>query len=186
MVNAICDIRRIDLHAVNRSLSRVERNWPLINKNLADRNIGARDTPFDAAARERMLLGYGTIDQLLVRREVPFSNLYSLLEINEAVLYGSDAGLRREYRGAIEAAERKFHGFAPAIGDWYQRQVERGVPPLKIAAGIYQRYWPAHSFSLKGTTVPGRSLQTGSTSITGIRLSSSPKQTRRCISGDRA
>jgi hypothetical protein len=134
---AVRNIRRFDISMVEQSLMEVERNWPAINQRLIDIGIGAKEPPFNEAVREEMVCGYRTIYALLAKGEEPFSDLGSVLEINNAVMYGNDFRLRLEYNNAINATKDRFYELAPAVDSWYKRHVLRGDPPLKLAAEIY-------------------------------------------------
>jgi hypothetical protein len=130
---------RLNLEAINDSLKTVELNWNQIDDLLDSKGIGRKDTPFDATIRKRMLSAFQYIDDLLAQQIVPFSpeGIGHMLTLNERVHYGTDQQLIAEYAKAIEATAEKFYQRIEPIQQWYERHIQRGNHPLKIAAEIY-------------------------------------------------
>ena len=128
---------RLNLDAVNRSLLEVENAWPLIDDELDKRQIGRRDTPFDAVVRERMLSAYAHIDSLLEQRIPPFSTegMLEMFVLNNRIHYGTDRYLMHEYRKAIDATYEKFQVQILPLKKWYDRhELDH---PIKLSAEIY-------------------------------------------------
>lgn len=130
---------RLDLAAIEISLREVQDNWQAIDDELDRLKIGRKDTPFDAALRERMMAAYRYLDGLVAAGAEPFTpgTLKHVFELNELVHYGSDAALRKEYAKAIQATRDKVRHTAGPVNAWYHRHKRRGTPALKIAAEIY-------------------------------------------------
>ena len=137
---------RLNLAAIERSLTRVEAHWQDIDDQLDRLKIGRKDTPFNAVLRERMMAAYEYLDRQLASGERPFgpSMLTHAVELNELVHYGRDAELRREYRKAIEANREKVRLNIQPVERWYRRHERRHSPPIKIASEIYVSIlgWP--------------------------------------------
>jgi hypothetical protein len=130
---------RLNLEAIDDSLKTVEVHWLQIDEELELRGIGRKDTPFTDLIRLRMMSAYGYLDDLLKRQIVPFSSesIEHMLVLNERVHYGTDKQLMSEYVKAIKATAEKFNEHIGPIKAWYERHIERGNYPLKIAAEIY-------------------------------------------------
>ena len=129
----------MNLLAVNQSLITVEQNWQKIDDELARRNIGRKDTPFNAVLRERMMAAYEHLESLLRLGIDPFSNesFSEICELNNLVHYGTDSRLRQEYGKAILANEHKYYQNLDPIAKWYKKHMRPEPHPLKVAAEIY-------------------------------------------------
>lgn len=115
----------------------VQRNWKRIDDELDAMKIGRKDT-FDSDIRERMMEAYKGLDLVLRSGLEPFSeeSMGEICELNNLVHYGTDTGLRREYKRAIAENAAKYERNVPPIADWYVRHMRR-PHPLKVAAEIY-------------------------------------------------
>jgi hypothetical protein len=131
-------VARLDLPAINEALIAVENDWPRIDAELARLKIGRKD-PFTALLRGNMLSAYAYLNQLLEQGIAPHSDasLEHLLLLNERVHYGTDAGLRAQYRAAIAATVAKFNRNIEPILDWHERHMRHGNNPYKLAAETY-------------------------------------------------
>lgn len=129
---------RLNLEAIDASLTTVEQHWTEIDDELEHRGIGRKDT-FDATLKMRMLSAFSYLDDLLRDQIPPFSpaSIEPMLTLNERVHYGTDERLMAEYARAREATAEKFHQNIRPIQDWYERHGARGQHPLRIAAEIY-------------------------------------------------
>src|SRR5262245_3418268 len=98
-------VRRIDLHAVESSLRSLQ-----IHSNSAPWGASAARDPMDHRVVENMVAGYAFVDALVAARVDVLTpgNLTHLLELNSLVLCGTSATRREQYRGHIEATERRF------------------------------------------------------------------------------
>jgi hypothetical protein len=127
------------LEEIDASLKTIEMHWSEIDDELEWRGIGRKDTPFTATIRMRMMSAYSYLDTLLAQQILPFSpsSIASMLLLNERVHYGTDQELLAEYATAREATSEKFYQYIDPIQQWYERHINRGDHPLKIAAEIY-------------------------------------------------
>ena len=130
---------RLNLDTIDASLKTVEEHWEQIDTQLELQRIGRKDTPFSATVRERMMSAFNYLDMLLAQQIPPFSHesIAHMLILNNRVHYGTDQQLMREYASALEASAEKFYQHIGPIQEWYERHMQRGNPPLKVAAEIY-------------------------------------------------
>ncbi len=131
--------KRLRLDAIDDALKTVEMRWQEIDDELDRRGIGRKDTPFTDTLRLRMMSAYNELDRLLAQQMEPFSlpSIAEMLLLNERVHYGTDTRLQAEYTSAREATSEKFHQHIWPIQIWYERHLQRGDHPLKLAAEIY-------------------------------------------------
>ena len=132
-------ILRLNLDAVEQSLSGVQRDWHRIESELSDRSIGKKDAPFNAKLKERMLAAYGHLDTLLRDGVRPFSqdSIGEICSLNEFVHYGDDKSLRREYRQEIAANQEKYYHNIRPIVKWHDKHMKEEPHPLKVASEVY-------------------------------------------------
>lgn len=139
MESELTNPERLDLEAIDDALKTVETHWSQIDEELELRGIGRKDTPFTDIIRMRMLSAYKYLDDQLAQKIPPFSteSIKHMLIMNERVHYGTDKQLMSEYVKAIAATTEKFNEHIVPIKEWYDRHIDRGDYPLKIAAEIY-------------------------------------------------
>jgi hypothetical protein len=129
---------RLDLAAIERSLRRVQRDFPVINARLK-----VQRDPMNDEIVERMLAGYAIVDDTLARRIDLFAYGHSAvwLELNKLVLCGKDRDRLSSYAKHLKATEARFYGGEePGIGaivEWYARH--RKDSAWQRAAGVYVR-----------------------------------------------
>ena len=131
-------IARINIGAVEKSLSDVETYWQDIQNDLEKYKIGRKDT-FDTQLKNNMLDCYSYFDDLLKQGIEPFSeqSIEHMIELNNIVHYGlNNNKLRMEYSSALQATRDKFYSQIGPIRKWHEKhQNDDGT--LKIAAEIY-------------------------------------------------
>jgi len=129
----------LNLNLIESSLVEVQDHWPEIDDELDRLGIGRKDIPFDPVLRERMVIAYSYLNQLIINGIKPFSreSLSHMLELNNLVLYGADQQLRDEYKKALKVTEKKFNQQIGVVRDWYHKHDKRGDSPTKLAAEVY-------------------------------------------------
>lgn len=132
-------ILRLNLVAVEQSLSEVQRDWQRIEFELSKRSIGKKDAPFNSQLKERMIVAYSHLDALLRDGVRPFSqdSIREICRLNEFVHYGDGKALRREYRQAIAANEEKYYRNIRPIVKWHDSHMKGEPHPLKVASEVY-------------------------------------------------
>ena len=132
-------ILRLNLDAVERSLSGVQRDWHIIESELSNRSIGKKDAPFNSLLKERMIAAYNHLDTLLRDGVRPFSeeSIMEMCRLNEYVHYGDDKSLRREHSQAIAANEEKYYRNIIPIVKWHKSHTKDAPHPLKVASEVY-------------------------------------------------
>ena|SRR5262249_43371673 len=97
---------RLNLELIEKSLRRVQREFPRINEILHSR----RDSLSDEVL-ENMMTGYALVDKvitedinLLTAKHAPY-----LLELNHVVLCGHDPKIRKEHGKHIDATTQRFY-----------------------------------------------------------------------------
>src|SRR5215469_7922148 len=130
--------RQLNLETIAASLTTVELHWTEIDDELDRRGIGRKDA-FDAVVKLRMLSAFRYLDELLREQLPPFSaaSIEPMLLLNHRVHYGTDQRLLAEYAKARKATAEKFYQQIGPIQEWYERHMQRGDHPLKVAAEIY-------------------------------------------------
>ena len=124
--------------AIEQSLRAVQHDFSRINARLQ-----ARRDPMGDEIVERMLEGYALVDDLVAHNVDLFAygNSSLWLELNTAVLCGSDAVRRRIHAAHLAATEARFYhehgGGIGAITEWHARH--RGESAWLRAAGVYVR-----------------------------------------------
>jgi len=129
---------RLNLEPIEKSLRRVQREFPRINEILHSR----RDSLSDEVL-ENMMTGYALVDRLITddvnlptAKHAPY-----LLELNHVVLCGLDPSIRKEHRKHIDATTQRFYkqeGFNIAdILRWHEDHQSESC--WKRAAGVYVR-----------------------------------------------
>ena len=138
MAATLASTLRPNLSAIDESLHEVQKDWPLIDLELAQHRIGRKD-PFTECLRQNMLSAYAHLDHLIRRDIEPFSTkgVAQMLTLNNRVHYGNDKALMAEFKSAISANAEKFHTNIGAIARWYRRHADRGDHPYKLAAETY-------------------------------------------------
>jgi prophage maintenance system killer protein len=128
----------LDLKSIEASLRGVQREFPLIN-----REINFSREQMDDEVVENLISGYAFINQLLEAKIDLFALGSSpfLLELNTRVLCGTSEQKRREYHKHIEANNKYFYERTDAgiqdLYEWYTLQ--RHEPVWQRAAGVYIR-----------------------------------------------
>ena len=132
-------VLRLNLVAVEQSLTPVEKNWKKIDDELDLRKIGRKDTPFNADVKAKMMSAYGLLDDLLGKEVEPFSieSLEDMCELNNLVHYGLDFRLRQQYVQAIRANEEKYYRNIEPIINYYENHMKKEPHPLKVASEVY-------------------------------------------------
>jgi hypothetical protein len=126
------------MREIEDTLSETKAQWVAIERALLAEGVGKKDTAFDDSVMTSVLLAYEFLDYLLSKEIDIFQHdqLHRMCAINETVLYGQDARLKREHRRAILANRDKFHRSIPAVYEWYAgRRSSRKT--AKIAAKVY-------------------------------------------------
>lgn len=132
---------RPDLQKIEASYNLIKKHWAEIDDQLYRKNIGRKDTPFDEAIMNNMLLAWDYLDFFIRKKDYDlFSNKggVDMLEINHRVHYGKNHELRREYTKALEATTEKFTRQIKPIRNYYRKKSHKDdVSANKIAAEIY-------------------------------------------------
>jgi len=129
---------QLNLRQIEDTLSRTKAQWGAIERDLLVQGVGKKDTPFNDGVMTRVLLAYEYLDYLLAEKIDIFryDQLHRMCAINETLLYGQDARLKREHRGAILYNREKFHRRIPAVCEWYAGK-RLSPKTAKIAAKVY-------------------------------------------------
>jgi len=128
----------INLKAVKHSLLKVQKQFPVINQQLAMQ----RD-PMSDEVVSNMLAAYQYVNQILGDDRDIFASKYvgCLLELNHIVLCGTDLRVRRENRSHIRRTQDRFYEQKKSnIGElinWYVAHQNESV--WKRASGVYIR-----------------------------------------------
>jgi hypothetical protein len=128
---------RIDLHAVEKSLRSVQRNFDKINDSLS-----MRREPLRESILINMLEGYRYVNRLLEEgiRLLSREGLVHFLELNHIVLCGPEnLDTRKEYRQHIQATTDRFYSQKDFsirdLRNWAANHKKSS--PWKRAAGAY-------------------------------------------------
>ena len=128
----------MNLHAVEASLRRVQREFNRINQRLS-----AHRDPLDDAVIDNLMAGYAFVDTLVADGIDLFalgSSKY-LLELNALVLCGGNPARRQAYAGHLDATERRFYeerqGGVRDLVEWHARHDDESA--WSRAAGAYVR-----------------------------------------------
>jgi hypothetical protein len=130
-------VRRIDLAAVEASLSCLQRDW-----DLARDSLSATRDPLDNRVVDNMLAGYAFVDALVASRidVLAPGNLKHLLEMNSLVLCGTNPARREDYRRHIEATEHRFYeareGGVQDLVEWYASHRDDAVWTRAAGASV--------------------------------------------------
>lgn len=129
---------RLNLGAIEDTLAQTKAQWRMIENALAVQGVDRKDVPFNDDVMQRMLAAYELLDHFLVQEVDIFHHdeRHRLCALNEAVHYGNDWALRREYKGAIQDNREKFYHHIPVVCDWYDRK-RRDRDTGKVAAKVY-------------------------------------------------
>src|SRR5262245_9430310 len=97
---------RLNLRTIERSLRRVQREFPRINEFLLSR----RDSMSDEVIAN-MMAGYTLIDKVLADSTDLLTAKHGsyLLELNHTVLCGLDPTVRQEHCKHLEATTQRFY-----------------------------------------------------------------------------
>ena len=129
---------RLNLRTIERSLRRVQREFPRINEILRSR----RDSMSDEVVAN-MMAGYTLIDKVLADGTDLLTAKHGsyLLELNHIVLCGLNPKIRKEHRTHIDITTQRFYGqeeFNIAdILQWHEDHHSESC--WKRAAGVYVR-----------------------------------------------
>ncbi len=129
---------RLNLKAIERSLRRVQREFPQINALLRSRRDSMTDEVLD-----NMMTGYAFVDWAIAHETDLLDPRYvaALLELNHIVLCRRDPHSRREHRKHIEATAYQFYAQDEFnINDilrWHRDHAHESG--WKRAAGVYVR-----------------------------------------------
>jgi hypothetical protein len=148
---------RLNLQAIERSLRRVQQEFPKINAVLRSRRDSMTDEVLD-----NMMSGYAFVDWTIADDTDLLDPQYAagLLELNHIVLCGRDADRRREHRKHIQATARRFYTQDEFNIDdilrWHREHAHESA--WKRAAGVYVRILSRPQLYIEGNHRTGALL----------------------------
>ncbi len=131
---------RPDLKKIEASYFQVLKEWKNLDDELDLQNIGRKDTPFDKALMENMLIAWDYMDYFIKKKDYDLFSTRGgpdMLEINHRIHYGLNTQLREEYKKAIAATTEKFSSQIEPIRNFYRKNKMTKTSPNKVAAEIY-------------------------------------------------